>query len=804
MKRSTTSLCTAARRGSSKRLGRRLAVLGYLAALLVSGAAYAGVKVTVTTTADEFGGGSSCSLREALYTIHHAAAFGGCTRMSGFLFDNISVPAGTYAITLLPNGGNAEAGGAFKVYAALGMSGAGAGKTIVDGASIDSVFYVAPGSGNFVTMSGMTIRGGLTAAYAGAGIAHVSGRLSLQKVLVTANLQGFGISSGSTEDLTLRQVTVSNNQNTGVYISENLGAATTTTVLIENTTISGNVAPNQPGGLHIFGGSMNAVSATINNSTIAYNVGQADGQLFNTTGGLLVSGSGPTVYLRNSIIARNIIGSRALTSDCIIGNSGNIVSQGNNLIENQCSRTGNTGADITGVDPLLAPLFDYGGGIPTHAAFPGSLALNAGNSGQPGSGGNACAATDARGIDRTQTMPCDIGAYEYHADFSVQSTTDASDDNAGDGVCHTTIQNHLCTLRAAIDEANAATGPVTIYVPAGRYTITKPPVSNFIDNIDGNLVLANHLYPVTLVGAGADNTIIDGGQLDGVMTLGDFGFAPVSLHGLTLSNGKGFGSGLAVYTGSALVDRARVTGNLGYQGNGIWLYGSATLTLTDSTVDGNTSNGTAGEGGGAGIFASTGSQLNVLNSTISNNFSHAAAGGIFNDGATVSIAFSTIANNTQYFSNINGGGVASGINGGTWHVTHSIIANNKVLQGVNRLDSDCATTLQIAGDTLVRDASGCTFGGQANKAHSGIDPLLAPLLMQGGTTPTIATLAASPVHTFLTQPVDCVDVDGRQMLTDQRGMPRPTVGYGNPQYGGYCDIGAFQGVSDVIFADGFE
>ncbi len=803
MERYTANHCSANKPHNSWR-GSWVAKLGVVATILISGAAYAGVKVNVTTTADEFGTGAGCSLREALYTIHHTAAYGGCTRVSGFLFDYISISAGTYAITRAPvMGSNYESGGSFFVGSDVSIQGAGADQTIVDGASIDAVFYVSPGTGHAVYLSGMTIRGGFSAANNGAGIAHSSGSLTLQQSVVTENLQGYGIGSGmysgATDGVTLRQVTVSNHHNTGVSISENIGAVSVSSVLIENTTISGNVAQNGVGALYIYGGNTNTVNVTINNSTIAYNTGQADGQNFASTGGMLVGGQGPVVYLRNSILARNGIGNRSLNYDCILGNNGSIVSQGNNLIQGTCPRTGNTAADITGLDPLLAPLFDYGGGVPTHAAFPGSPALNAGNLSQPGSGGNACAGTDARGTDRTQSTPCDIGAYEYHADFSVQSTQDASDDNPGNGVCHTAVQNFPCTLRAAIDEANAATGPTTIYVPAGHYTISKP-ASGFLDNANGDFVF-NGNYPVTIVGAGADKTILDGGQLDRVLS----SYTALALHGLTITNGKtGFGAGIYADAGGLLVDRARITANLGAQGNGILIRAGNNVSVVDSSIDGNTSNGTGGEGGGAGIFASIGSALSVFNSTISGNYSHAAAGGIFNDGGTVSIAFSTIANNTQYFSAINGAGVASGVNGGTWQITNSIIANNKVAQGANLLDSDCATTLQIAGHTLVRDASGCTFGGQANKAHTAVDPLLTQLLMQGGTTPTQAPFPASPVHYYISQPADCVDVQGHQILVDQRDMPRPTFGYGNPLNGGYCDIGAFQGISDVIFANGFE
>jgi CSLREA domain-containing protein len=54
--------------------------------------------------------------------------------------------------------------------------------------------------------------------------------------------------------------------------------------------------------------------------------------------------------------------------------------------------------------------------------------------------------------------------------FTVDSTLDAVDAAPGDGLCAT--GGGVCTLRAAIQEANALAGSDTIVVPAGTYTLT--------------------------------------------------------------------------------------------------------------------------------------------------------------------------------------------------------------------------------------------------------------------------------------------------------------------------------------------
>jgi CSLREA domain-containing protein len=54
--------------------------------------------------------------------------------------------------------------------------------------------------------------------------------------------------------------------------------------------------------------------------------------------------------------------------------------------------------------------------------------------------------------------------------FVVDTTTDAVDAAAGDGTCATTAAT--CSLRAAVQEANALAGADTIELPAGTYVLT--------------------------------------------------------------------------------------------------------------------------------------------------------------------------------------------------------------------------------------------------------------------------------------------------------------------------------------------
>jgi CSLREA domain-containing protein len=91
------------------------------------------------------------------------------------------------------------------------------------------------------------------------------------------------------------------------------------------------------------------------------------------------------------------------------------------------------------------------------------------------------------------------------ATLTVNSTDDQSDVSPGNGVCATGAG--ACTLRAAIQEANASPGADTIVLPAGVYALQIPTVNEDLDTT-GDFDIHS---PMTIAGAGAASTIIDGG-----------------------------------------------------------------------------------------------------------------------------------------------------------------------------------------------------------------------------------------------------------------------------------------------------
>src|SRR5262245_44482005 len=120
-----------------------------------------------------------------------------------------------------------------------------------------------------------------------------------------------------------------------------------------------------------------------------------------------------------------------------------------------------------------------------------------------------------------------IGAHA--ASFVVNGTEDAGDANPGDGICATAIAT--CTLRAAIQEANAQPDADSITVPAGTVTLTGAAGDDAAESGDLDI-----LGPVAISGQGPAATIIDAGKIDRVFDVIE-PTATVSIASLTVRNG---------------------------------------------------------------------------------------------------------------------------------------------------------------------------------------------------------------------------------------------------------------------------
>ncbi len=297
---------------------------------------------------------------------------------------------------------------------------------------------------------------------------------------------------------------------------------------------------------------------------------------------------------------------------------------------------------------------------------------------------------------------------------------------------------------------------------------------------------------LSITGANARTTIIDGGHLATTLTVSAT-TAHVSLAQLTIRNGYGLtnGGGGVYSLGTLTMTNTTVSGNTSddsvavVAGLGGGIYNAGTLTILSSTVTANTVTrlrlGAFPYGGG---IYNTGT-LSIVNSTIASN--QAAdywpsgvpyGGGIANVGSgTVMLSNTTVSKNSAVIhtpfgsAGTYGGGV---YNQGATGMTFQ----NSILAG-NTLGGNCTGTMNSMGFNMSSDAT-CSFSGSGDQKS--IDPKLGALQNNGGPTSTMALPAGSPALNA-GNPNGCTNGGTQLLTTDQRGMPRP-----NP---GACDMGAY-------------
>jgi len=145
----------------------------------------------------------------------------------------------------------------------------------------------------------------------------------------------------------------------------------------------------------------------------------------------------------------------------------------------------------------------------------------------------------------------------FTASFVVNSTDDIADINIGDGICDADPGTAtVCTLRAAINEANSDTTLDFVTLPAGVFILEIPRAGNGSANDgDGETGDLDIDRDIDITGAGPGRTIISGAGFVGSDTDRIFHFRGVStdvnLRGLTLEGGRYGGTGGAAIHNTA-------------------------------------------------------------------------------------------------------------------------------------------------------------------------------------------------------------------------------------------------------------
>jgi CSLREA domain-containing protein len=357
---------------------------------------------------------------------------------------------------------------------------------------------------------------------------------------------------------------------------------------------------------------------------------------------------------------------------------------------------------------------------------------------------------------------------------TIKVTTTGDPDN-GTGQCAT---GGSCSLREAINQADADASGDKVSIPAGTYRLT----------LSTELTISASM---TLDGAGARTTTVKqtvGGQNVLAVTGGT-----VTVRKLTVTGGHVAGGGGGISNGGALtLEDSEVTGNEadgrvslvthGGSGGGIASSGGGSLTVIRSTIDKNVARGIQGaSGAGGGILSIT--PITVINSTIAGNSVEGGPGSGLGGGVFVagSAAQLTLSNTTVAFNHASGGGGGQGGNlyvsagaGGT--ARNAIIADGTASAG----SENCFGALQSQGNNL-EDRNQCGLNGPTD-VHPA-NALLGAPQDNGGPMDTVALLSGSPAINA-GNPNGCTDPSSVPIATDERGVPRPQ--------GKTCDIGAFE------------
>jgi CSLREA domain-containing protein len=425
--------------------------------------------------------------------------------------------------------------------------------------------------------------------------------------------------------------------------------------------------------------------------------------------------------------------------------------------------------------------------------------------------------------------------------FVVDTTADTVDAVPGDGICEDS--GGACSLRAAVQEANAVAGADSITLPPGAFVLTIPGAGEDAA-ATGDLDVTGDV----LIAGVHNETTVDAGGLDRAV---DLVGANLEIHDLIITGGAqvapdlgGLGGGIRSTGGALSLYSGRVEGNAGELAGGIHALGGS-LVLDEMTVSGNTGGysggihangvtttinysrvlGNVSTGGGAGgidLLGSAGTTT-IASSTIRGNSGD--VGGIAAYNAGMTMTRSTIDANVGVGGFLAGGVLALHDAGPepTVSMTNATISDNTgrgILTAGTRVQLDSLTVVGntgvgidaywpdmgiaaevelhnsvVAGNTPDCDTIGSpqSIASQGNNVASdtschfedasdreSTDPMLAPVSDAEGGTAVAVPMPGSPL----------IDTSTACPVEDQLSMVRPADGDGNGV--AKCDVGAVE------------
>ena len=387
------------------------------------------------------------------------------------------------------------------------------------------------------------------------------------------------------------------------------------------------------------------------------------------------------------------------------------------------------------------------------------------------------------------------------ADFTVTTTADGADANLIDGVCNDGTGE--CTLRAAIQTANAEGGADDVLLAAGVYELSLKRNTDLADGATGDLDVTSDIT-VTGIGNDAPCSGIGCSSIDAkaakdrvfdVAAAGD-----LRLENLSVANGK---AAKDDFNPVQILDEVsggciRVAGDfeaddfvaqrcsspddggcIGFVDGATGAFEDSLLTackakdggggiesdLADVDLERVTISGSSAGDDGGGIELS-GGQVTARNLTLSGNKAREGAGLELEGGATA------VLNNVTLAANKASDGASLHNDGSTITISNSIVSSKK--------GNDCSGPV-TSDDNNIDGGTSCGFGEAGDQSN--VDPLLEELLDNGGEVPTHALGVGSPA-------IDRGD-DGSCENEDARNQDRFDVnGVGTVDT--ECDVGAFE------------
>ena len=254
---------------------------------------------------------------------------------------------------------------------------------------------------------------------------------------------------------------------------------------------------------------------------------------------------------------------------------------------------------------------------------------------------------------------------------------------------------------------------------------------------------------------------------------GLFNSGVATLTHVAITQNVAYYGGAVANTGTLVINNSNIYVNRGTVGSGIYSNGGS-VTITDSTISGNS--------GSAGIYEEGGATVRLSNSTVSGNI-----GGAIRtvSGEQVYLVNATIVNNT---------GADNQVHASLVQLRNTIVGHSPAFANTG---PDVSGIITSQGHNLISDGGSVFPAGNPNgnsdivgTTAAPIDPVVGSVSNNGGQNTTVALLPGSPAinagDNCVTQATHCGDANTPQIVNDERGPGFSRI------VNGTVDIGAFE------------